>query len=307
MRLEAWGSGLEARGEDPGPRASSLPGPLILTVDIEDWTDAFSRDGRLPHQLAGQPSRLQESLPRLLDLLAASGSTATFFVLARVARELPRLIGSLPAAGHRVACHGWEHRVLDRQEPRQLLTELTDARALLEDLCGEPVRGYRAPWFSLTSATAWAGEVIREAGFTYDSSRFPAGNPWYGDSSAPREPHRLECGLLEVPPAVAAVGPLRVPVAGGFYWRVLPGSLIRWGVARLRSEGLPATLYVHPWELDPGRPWVWISPMANLIHYTSLHEPAMVLRELLSAGPSRPIEVALPESDAGEPREAPRS
>lgn len=273
------------------------PGPVVLTVDVEDWTDAFTRDGLLPPALLGQPSRLWYGLSRLLELFEASSSTATFFVLARVARTHPGLLESLTSRGHRIACHGLEHKVLDGMAPRQLLDDLTEAREFLEARCGQPVRGFRAPWFSLAPATAWAGEIIRQAGFTYDSSLFPAGNPIYGDSSAPRGPHRLECGLLEVPPAVAALGPCRLPVAGGFYWRVFPRAWIRWGVERVRSEGLPATLYMHPWEFDPGRPWVWVGPLTNLVHYAALFDPARTLEALLSTGPGRPIEAVFPEVD----------
>jgi peptidoglycan/xylan/chitin deacetylase (PgdA/CDA1 family) len=43
-------------------------------------------------------------------------------------------------------------------------------KAVLEDLTGKEVVGYRAPSFSITD---WAINILQELGFTYDSSAFP--------------------------------------------------------------------------------------------------------------------------------------
>lgn len=43
-------------------------------------------------------------------------------------------------------------------------------------------------------------------------------------------------------------GPFRLPVAGGLYWRVLPGGFV---ARRLQAVARPAVVYLHPWELAP--------------------------------------------------------
>ena len=48
------------------------------------------------------------------------------------------------------------------------------ARELLEDVSGRPVRGFRAPAFSVTERTPWFFDKLVEAGYRYDSSVFPA-------------------------------------------------------------------------------------------------------------------------------------
>ena len=101
------------------------------------------------------------------------------------------------------------------------------------------VRGFRAPIFSLTAATAWAYPVLRELGFSYSSSVLPAKNPFYGWPGFGPEPRLME-GIWELPMSVARFGPYVVPPAGGVYFRVLPRPLV------LRAE----EIYV-----DPGRPY----------------------------------------------------
>jgi len=77
------------------------------------------------------------------------------------------------------------------------------AKAILEDIVGEDVVGYRAPNFSIGRAQAWAYDILLEEGFRYDSSIYPIVHDSYGDRTAPRFPydvHRDGRGsLVEVP------------------------------------------------------------------------------------------------------------
>jgi hypothetical protein len=56
-------------------------------------------------------------------------------------------------------------------------------------------------------------------------------------------------GVLEIPMTLGRVGPLRVPVGGGVYFRVLPFSLIAWALDRSAPDGV-ATGYFHPYDID---------------------------------------------------------
>ena len=47
--------------------------------------------------------------PRVLELLAAAGVRATFFVVGRKALEHPGLVRDIAAAGHQIGLHGFEH------------------------------------------------------------------------------------------------------------------------------------------------------------------------------------------------------
>jgi hypothetical protein len=47
----------------------------------------------------------------------------------------------------------------------------------------------------------------------------------------------------------------RLPVAGGGYLRLYPFALTCRAIQWLnRKRGLPAIVYLHPWELDPDQP-----------------------------------------------------
>ncbi|MCP4248539.1 MAG: DUF3473 domain-containing protein, partial [bacterium] len=122
---------------------------------------------------------------------------------------------------------------------------------ILTDLVGERPIGYRAPAFSVVESTRWAGPILAELGFKYDSSIFPIRHRRYGIVSAPREIHRwADCDLIECPPATTSVCGCRVPVAGGGYFRLMPGPIARSAIRRINQSGMPAVLYMHPYELD---------------------------------------------------------
>jgi polysaccharide deacetylase family protein (PEP-CTERM system associated) len=165
------------------------------------------------------------------------------------------MVAELVAAGHEVQSHGYSHRPLDGMSPAALRDELARAKGTVEDAAGTEVTAFRAQDFSVLAGNLWALEALAEAGFTTDSSIFPMRMSRYGISGWPLEPHRLLLGgghLLEVPVAVCRVGPLRIPVAGGGYFRLLPGPVLERAIRAIGAAGRPAVIYCHPYEFAPG-------------------------------------------------------
>lgn len=219
-----------------------------LSIDVEHWYDATLASGSDGPR---EPWHAERETDAVLAMLERSGATATFFVLGAVAQQAPQLVRRIADAGHEVACHGWSHALLAELGPQAFRNAAKDARALLQDFSRQEVGGYRAATWSLGPGTSWASGILAELGFRYDSSVFPLKTPLYGVKGAPRAPYRIRTEtveLLELPPAVAAVGPLPLPLAGGIYWRVLPAGVVRWG---LRGLARPGVLYAHPWEIAP--------------------------------------------------------
>jgi polysaccharide deacetylase family protein (PEP-CTERM system associated) len=289
-----------------------LPPVPLFSVDVEDWFQVNALEPHVPrHDWDRCESRVVPNTHRLLAQLARHGRRATCFVLGWVAERHPALVRALAANGHEVASHGYAHRRIPTQTPAAFRADVVRAKAVLEDALGAPVLGYRAPSFSLTAEVPWAAEILVETGHRYDSSRFPIRRTGYGDAGAPRRPHWLATpsgALLELPPAVWEVAGVRVPVAGGGWFRQLPLAVTRRGLAAVLAEGLPAMFYLHPWELDPGQPQLPVPWFTRVRHYRGLAETAGRLERLLQQFPFTSVaSILLPQDlpDGGLPVPAP--
>ncbi|MDP2361515.1 MAG: DUF3473 domain-containing protein [bacterium] len=190
----------------------------------------------------------------MLGLLEERGVHCTCFVLGEVAEAFPNLVKRIHEQGHELGVHGWHHHRVFEQERTVYGESLRRARALLQDLSGQEVLGYRAVAMSITKATWWAYDAISQAGFRYSSSIYPFRGTRYGVPEASPGAHRVTVGsggeLLEIPLSVVQLGPLRLPALGGGYFRHLPYAYSRWALARLEREQRPAVIYLHPYELD---------------------------------------------------------
>jgi polysaccharide deacetylase family protein (PEP-CTERM system associated) len=254
-----------------------VPAPVVnaMSVDVEEHFHAWALSPAIPREHWGRcSSRVEASTGRVLELLAKAGVKATFFVLGCVAAQHKGLVRVIVQAGHELASHGHAHHKVGELDRRALREDVLSTRLLLEDQAGVPVRGYRAPSFSIGPAEWWAFEALAEAGYTYSSSLHPIRHDHYGLPTAPRHPFRPVAGLplLEIPVATLALGRHRLSCAGGGHFRLLPYAWSRWALHRLNvGERRPATFYFHPWEIDPGQPRVPGLPWrSHLRHYVNL-------------------------------------
>jgi polysaccharide deacetylase family protein (PEP-CTERM system associated) len=232
----------------------------------------------------------------LLDLLAERGVRATMFILGCVAEAHPGLVRELAAAGHEIASHGWDHRRVTEQTPEEFRGSVRRTKIFLEDLTGAPVLGFRAPSFSIVPGGEWALDILVEEGYLYDSSLFPVRRRGYGYPGGQRDPHWLERPvgrLAEVPPATLRRWGGNFPAAGGGYLRLLPPWLIRSAFLDAERRGVPATFYIHPWELDPDQPRLAVSWPTRLRHYGGLQGCASRVRHLLHEFSFQPIAATL--------------
>lgn len=219
----------------------------VLTIDLEDWPVAVLG----PDQPVTE--RVVDATRRVLQILQWHGVKATFFVLTCVAERFPELIREAHAAGHEIASHGHSHTLLTAMRPEEFRQDVRRSIDILEEIVGERPIGYRAPAFSIVASTRWAGPILADLGFKYSSSIFPIRHPRYGIPHAPRRIHRWDdCPLIECPPATVRFLGCNLPVAGGGYFRLLPGLLARAALSAARRGGHPAILYLHPYELDVG-------------------------------------------------------
>lgn len=224
----------------------------LLSVDLEEWT--YARLAGVDVAARGAGGRdLDDSVDRLLELLDEAGARATFFTLGRVARRHPALVRRI-ALRHELASHGNDHTDLRDLDARRLARDLRRSRAVLQDLTGQPVEGYRAPNFSLGACLPWALPVLRDEGLRFDSSLLPGRGFLFlpGGHDVPRRPHLLDAGgLWEFPPTVVRLPGLSLPAAGGAFLRTLPQAWVIRVLERAVRRSETPHVHLHPWDVAP--------------------------------------------------------
>jgi polysaccharide deacetylase family protein (PEP-CTERM system associated) len=274
-----------------------MPRTHCLTFDIEEHFQVSAFDSLAQRgQWDRLESRVQRNTEKILAILETRKISATFFVLGWVAERHPNLIRALASAGHEVASHGYEHRMVTTQTPDQFREDIRKSKTILENLIGAEVMGYRAPSFTIVKQTQWALQILVEEGYRYDSSIFPIRHDRYGMPGARPYRHRLDTpigSIWEVPPATVQIARARFPVAGGGYFRFFPYPLLRTLLKWAESEGEPLVIYLHPWELDPQQPRMQGGVISRLRHYLNLEKTEGRLLQLLGDFKFGPIRDAV--------------
>ena len=231
----------------------------------------------------------------------------TFFVLGWLAERLPGLVREIQSRGHEIASHGYSHNLCYDCGYDELRRDLSDSRKMLEDILGAPVSGYRAPSFSIKNNIL---KIIEECGYLYDSSYNSFGlHGRYGrldltDYSRNGIVRKISDTFYELPisnlqiknpfkPVLSFTGykqgnalnpgstsntrnstnlnGLILPWGGGGYFRLIPFSIFKKGVASILRHDNAYVFYMHPWEIDPEQPRVNEAPMSfRFRHYCNL-------------------------------------
>lgn len=247
-----------------------------FTVDVEDYYHVSSFERAIPRSTWGDyQSRVVPSTQRLLELLGNRNVRGTFFILGWVADRFPALVREIAAAGHELASHSYWHRLVYELSPEEFRHDLRRSKQVIEDAAGVSVTMFRAPSFSLTNRSLWALDVMAEEGIQVDSSIFPTRHDRYGIPDAEPGIHLRQTSsgsIVEFPPSVMTLGPLRMPMAGGGYFRLYPLSVTSYAIGRVQRATRPVMFYIHPWEIDPQQPRLRLgSRLSRLRHYVNLH------------------------------------
>ncbi len=265
--------------------AAPMTGKHIFSVDLEEYFQVHAFEGIVKRdEWDVIPSRVEMGTLRLLDLLERTGNRATFFTLGWIADRHPDLLRRVSRAGHEIACHGYGHRRLTEMTPEEFRADLQRSRRSLQSATGKPVLGYRAPMFSLGPGMEWVFDILIDEGFTYDSSLFPIRRSGYGFAGVNPDVHYIERPggrLLEIPMTTTIVAGVRLPAAGGGWFRQLPYALTRSGFRRCERLGNPGMFYIHPWELDPDQPRIPVPVLQRIRHYRGLRRMESRLERLL--------------------------
>jgi polysaccharide deacetylase family protein (PEP-CTERM system associated) len=258
-----------------------------LSIDLEDWYHAELMAGR-----RASFSQAAEATQPVLDLLDRYQTKASFFVVGEVAEQNPDLIRLVFQKGHEIGCHTFSHKLLWSLDESLFREELKRFHALMEKILGEvKIKGFRAPCFSLDNRNKWVLRVLLDFGYQYDASIFPLKiNPLYGISGAPTRPYRIsfedvrredpQSPLMEYPFCPLMIGRLKIPISGGVYLRILPLSLLYWGLRRI-NRSQPFLVYFHPWEGYEKTPRLKLPLYSRVITYYGCRSALKKLEFLL--------------------------
>jgi polysaccharide deacetylase family protein (PEP-CTERM system associated) len=242
-----------------------------LSVDVEEWFHICVDDPRLDaSRWTELPSRVVATTRDLLELFDACDVRATFFVLGWTAERYPFLIEEIMRAGHEIGSHGYLHRRVYELTPESFREDLARADAVLRSAGAPPVRGYRAPEWSINARSLWALDSLAEAGFAFDSSMAPM--KIVGDPDYPKHPHRRSTAfgdLMELPPLVDRRFGQNMPLVGWGLRMSRPRRVLQ-AIEEWNRLGVPVTIAVHPWEIDPDPPRIDLPWSKGFAHYFRL-------------------------------------
>jgi len=258
----------------------------ILGIDFEDWFHPQIVQGYLTGK--NKEPMIARGIDKIIDLLRVNDKYATFFVVGEILEHTPEIIDKIIENGHEIGFHTMHHTRLDSPGFRE---EFPDELMRFAKLTGNRSKGFRAPTFSLNYESRWAIDLLAEHGYTYDSSIMPVKTSMYGFSDAEIKPYKISNELirndpsgkiLEFPLLVGKFLGKKIPTAGGFYIRFLPISIIKKSIQEYEKKKIPASFYIHSWELTPEHmPKIPMSVKDSFITYHNIKKTFARIDHLL--------------------------
>ncbi len=263
---------------------------ILLTFDVEDWFQVENFKQYIEFSTWNFfELRVEKNTEKILDLLDAFPfkPKATFFILGWIAEKLPHLVRQIHERGHEVASHGFNHHLCSHSTPQSLMQDLISSKALLEDLTGQQIHGYRAPSFAINDEIL---NTISQAGYTYDSSynSFSAhgryGTIDLSQASPQNACYKINHNFFELPISNIKIQNKILPLGGGGYFRLFPFFLFKLGMKSVLKKDNAFIFYAHPWEFDPSQPRVeQASTGFKFRHYINLDKTESKVKSLLES------------------------
>jgi len=258
----------------------------FLGIDFEDWFHPeliqkyISKENNEP--------KIVNGIQKILEFLRKKETNATFFVVGELLEFKPELLDLILDNGHEIAFHTMKHNRIDSLNFQNTFeTEIKKFHVLTDGKS----KGFRAPSFSLNQKSSWLIDVLENHGYTYDSSIVPAKTSLYGMPNAEIKPYTITSNSLEensngkiteFPILVTKFLGKTIPAGGGFYLRTLPLKIISNAIKKYEKKNIPATFYIHSWELTPEfMPKIKMSKKDNFITYHNLDKAFEKMDSLL--------------------------
>lgn len=230
----------------------------ILTFDIEEWFHLLDNvDSLHPDNWNSLPSRIEENMEIIFDILKGQDVKATFFVVGWIADKYPHLVKKISDSGYEIGSHSDKHQIIWHQNKRDFEKDLTTSINKLEQLTGKAITMYRAPGFSLVPSVSWAFDILAANGIKVDSSVSSACYG-YNDGSTFKsitKPSKIitdNAIIKELPMSSFSVFGNKLAYAGGGWFRLIPSIILE----RLFDNSDYSLSYFHPREFDKSHPTI---------------------------------------------------
>jgi len=260
----------------------------LLGIDFEDWFHPELIQKTL--DTTKKKHTVVDGIDKIIDWLRKNDTYATFFMVGELLEEKPELLDKILDAGHEIGFHTMTHSRLDSINFKE---KFEKELIYFNKLTSGKSKGFRAPSFSLNSQTSWAIDILSKNNYNYDSSIVPAKTKLYGVANAEKKPYLISSNSIEKndPTSKITEYPLlttnilgkSIPAGGGFYVRTLPLFLINKAIKEQNDNSIPATFYIHSWELTPEyMPKIPLSFLDNFITYHNLKNTMNKMTQIIN-------------------------
>jgi len=257
----------------------------LLGIDFEDWFHPELIQKNL--KIKERKPQVIKGIDKILDWLEKRDVSATFFTVGELLESNPELLDKILDNGHEIGFHTMTHTRLDLQTKEEFELEVQT----FDKLTSKKSKGFRAPTFSLNTNSSWLLDVLSQYNYQYDSSVVPAKTKLYGLPNAEKNPYRINSSNLEkntptsnffeFPILTSSFFGKIIPI-GGFYLRFLPMYMIEKEIRHRNNDNLPATIYIHSWELTPEfMPKIKLPLVDNFITFHNINHAFSKMDKLL--------------------------
>ena len=259
----------------------------LLGIDFEDWyhpelIQKYVKDKK-------HDPIMFKGLDKILELLRKNNVLATFFVVGELIESNPEIFDKITENEHEIAFHTMHHTKIDTPNFKENFHNEIEK---FSELTNKKSKGFRAPTFSLNEKSSWIIDSLYEHNYLYDSSVVPAKTDLYGIPDAEIKPYRISSSsierdtedgkLIEFPLLVTKFLGKKIPAGGGFYLRTLPTKIIKNAIKNYEKQEIPATFYIHSWELTPEyMPKIELPFKENFVTYHNINKAYERMDELL--------------------------
>jgi len=259
----------------------------LLGIDFEDWYHPQLVQKHVKNEK--HEPRMFKGIDKILEMLRRNDTLATFFVVGELLETNPEIFDKITENEHEIAFHTMYHTRIDSPNFKENFRNEIEK---FSKLTNKKSKGFRAPTFSLNETSSWIIDLLSEYDYIYDSSIVPAKTDLYGTPNAEIKPYRISSDslendtidgkLIEFPLLVTKFLGKKVPAGGGFYLRTLPMRVIKNAIRQYEKQEIPATFYIHSWELTPEfMPKLPLSTKDKFITYHNLQKAFTKTNQLI--------------------------